>query len=140
VPPRALDKEPDKGTRWWILCRVQAADTRQRGNFFAECIRRHSAKPPSPSPVFVTVTFLCRVPDKKYSAKYFTECPIKSTRQRSFCRCTVRRALFVECDTRQRDCRVFFRVCRVLQALDKAPDSGSDHKVKKWKVKSQLQN
>jgi hypothetical protein len=20
VPPRALDKEPDKGTRWWILC------------------------------------------------------------------------------------------------------------------------
>jgi hypothetical protein len=20
VPPRVLDKEPDKGTRWWILC------------------------------------------------------------------------------------------------------------------------
>jgi hypothetical protein len=23
VPPKALGKEPDKGTRWWILCRVQ---------------------------------------------------------------------------------------------------------------------
>jgi hypothetical protein len=23
VPPRALVKDPDKGTRWWILCRVQ---------------------------------------------------------------------------------------------------------------------
>jgi hypothetical protein len=36
VPHRALDKEPDKGTRWWILCRVQ--------------VGRHSAKPSSPLP------------------------------------------------------------------------------------------
>jgi hypothetical protein len=33
--------------------------------------------------------------------KIFDECPIKSTRQRSSCRCTVR-ALFGECYTRQR--------------------------------------
>jgi hypothetical protein len=30
VPPRALGKDPDKGTRWWSLCRVQ--------------VGRHSAK------------------------------------------------------------------------------------------------
>jgi hypothetical protein len=36
---------------------------------FAECHRTHSAKDPSPSLSVVTVTFLCRVPDKKYSAK-----------------------------------------------------------------------
>jgi hypothetical protein len=30
VPHRALGKEPDKGTRWWILCRVH--------------VDRHSAK------------------------------------------------------------------------------------------------
>jgi hypothetical protein len=45
--------------------------------------------------------------------KVFVECPIKSTRQRSRCRCTIRRALFGECHTRQRLCRVFFRLCRV---------------------------
>jgi hypothetical protein len=50
------------------------------GPVFAECRRRHSAKDPSPSLGAVTVTFLCRVPngtrqslcrvsDKKYSAK-----------------------------------------------------------------------
>jgi hypothetical protein len=36
VSYRALGKEPDKGTRWWILCRV--------------LVGRHSAKAPSPSP------------------------------------------------------------------------------------------
>jgi len=50
------------------------------GPVFAECRRRHSAKDPSPLLGAVTVTFLCRVPngtrqrlcrvpDKKYSAK-----------------------------------------------------------------------
>jgi hypothetical protein len=54
-----------------------------------------------------------------------------------FCRCTVCRALFAECDTRQSRCRVFLRLCRVLQALDKAVDSGSAldrGKSKNWKM------
>jgi hypothetical protein len=78
---RALSKEPDKGTRWWILCRVQ--------------VRRHSAKPPLLLGAVTAVFFAeyrlalgkCRIPS--------------GTRQRSLCRCTVRRALFAECDTRQ---------------------------------------
>jgi hypothetical protein len=53
-----------------------------------------------------------------HSAKRFAECPIKSTRHRRLCRCTVCRALFAECDTRQ-------RLCRVLRELGKAVDSGS---------------
>jgi hypothetical protein len=36
------------------------------------------------------------------------------------------RELCVECHTRQSLCRVFFRLCRVLQALGKALDSGSE--------------
>jgi hypothetical protein len=54
--------------------------TLDKGNFFAECHLEHSAKVSSPLPVAVTATFvcrvpsdtrqsLCRVPDKKYSAK-----------------------------------------------------------------------
>jgi hypothetical protein len=58
--------------------------------------------------------------------KVFVECLIKSTRQRSRCRCTVRRALFTKCHTRQSCCRVFIGLCRVLQALSKASDSGSE--------------
>jgi hypothetical protein len=79
---------------------------------------------------------LCRVPKKTLgkgsvtvtwrrdgdfslpSTKFFTECPTKSIRQRGRCRCTVRRAFFAECYTRQ-------RLCRLLQALGKAVDSGS---------------
>jgi hypothetical protein len=61
-----------------------------------------------------------------HSANLFTECPRKSTRQRRLCRCTVCRAFFVECHTRQSLCRVFLRLCRVLRALGKAPVSGSD--------------
>jgi hypothetical protein len=62
----------------FVECR--SIDTRQGGNFFAEGHLEHSAKAPSPSPGSVTDTFLCRVPtdtrqrlcrvpDKKYSAK-----------------------------------------------------------------------
>jgi hypothetical protein len=32
-----------------------------KANLFAECHKRHSVKPLSPSPVTVTATFLCRV-------------------------------------------------------------------------------
>jgi hypothetical protein len=42
-----------------------------------------------------------------HSANHFAECPRKSTQQRRLCRCTICRALFAECDTRQRVCRVF---------------------------------
>jgi hypothetical protein len=63
-----------------------------------------------------------------HSAKLFAECPRKSTRQRRLCQCTLCRALFAECDTRQRLCRVFLRLCRVLQSLGKAVDSGSAHR------------
>jgi hypothetical protein len=64
--------------------------------------------------------------------KLCAECPTKSTRQRSLCWCTFCWALFAECDTRQRLCRVFFWVCWVLQALGKAPDSSSDNTVDSW--------
>jgi hypothetical protein len=60
-----------------------------------------------------------------HSANLFAECPRKSTRQRRLCRCTMCRAFFAECDTRQSLCRVFLRLCRVLQALGKYGDSGS---------------
>jgi hypothetical protein len=60
-----------------------------------------------------------------HSANLFAECPRKSTRQRRLCRCTVCRGFFAECHTRQRLCRVFLRLHRVLQALGKVIDSGS---------------
>ena len=37
----------------------------------------------------------------------------------------IHRVSFAECDTRQTLCRVFFRLCRVLVALGKCPDSHS---------------
>jgi hypothetical protein len=64
-----------------------------------------------------------------HSANLFAECPRKSTRQRRLCRCTVCRALFAECDTRQSLCRVFLRLCRVLQAHGKGGDSGSERRL-----------
>jgi hypothetical protein len=117
------------GTRQWLnLCRVLLGrhsakltplpsvilDTRQRS-----CLRH---------PIAVTAAFLCRVlPGTQqtslpsapwHSANLFAECPRKSTRQRRLCRCTVCRAFFAECHTRQ-------SLCRVLRALSKAPVSGS---------------
>jgi hypothetical protein len=64
---------------------------------------------------------LCRVPKKTlgkgsvtvtwrrdgdFSLPSVKWCPTKSTRQRGCCRCTVRRAFFAECYTRQSLCRV----------------------------------
>jgi hypothetical protein len=67
----------------------------------------------------VTVTWRCdsdfSLPSVKWHSanslpsvkcKFFVECPTKSTRQRGRCRCTVRRAFFAECYTRQSLCRV----------------------------------
>jgi hypothetical protein len=83
VPYIALGKEPDMGTlpggffaecpRWHSTkidsLPSDAGQTLDKGNSFAECHPGHSAKTPSPSPVAVTAAFICRVPEKKYSAK-----------------------------------------------------------------------
>jgi hypothetical protein len=70
--PSAYESSRHRDWRWGpldpSLPRAMVAGTRQ--NFlFAECRGRHSPKDPSLSLGAVTVTFLCRVPDKKYSAK-----------------------------------------------------------------------
>jgi hypothetical protein len=97
-------------------------------NFFAEYHPRHSAKTPSPSTRRRNGCFY--LPSAHWhSVNLFAECPRKSTRQRRLCRCTVCRALFAECDTQQSLCRVFLRLCRVLQSLGKAGDSGSETKI-----------
>jgi hypothetical protein len=60
-----------------------------------------------------------------HSAKTLPSAREKSTRQRRLCRCTVCRALFAECGTRQRLCRVFLRLCasgtrqRLCRVLEK---------------------
>ena len=119
VPHRTLGKEPDMGTL--------------SGGFFAECCledtrQRYLLCRVSPAAVSVTRRRNGRfsLPSALWhSAKRFAECPRKSTRQRRLCRCTVCRAFFAECHTRQSLCRVFLRLCRVLRALGKAPVSGS---------------
>jgi hypothetical protein len=91
--------------------------TRQRCILCRVLLGRHSAKvKPLPSVVLdtrqrsrlrylvaVMTTFLCRVPEKKYSAK---------------------KALPMYC-LPSLLCRVFLGLCRVLRALSKAPVSGS---------------
>jgi hypothetical protein len=80
VSYKALGKEPDMRTP--LTDSLPSADrqTLDKGNSFAECHLRHSAKTPSPSPGAVMAAFLCqvlpdtrqslcRVPEKKYSAK-----------------------------------------------------------------------
>jgi hypothetical protein len=79
-----------------------------KDNFFAECHQEHSAKPPSPSPRRRNGRYF--LPSALWhSAKIFAECPRKSSRQRRLCRCTVHRAFFAECNTRQSICRVFLK-------------------------------
>jgi hypothetical protein len=98
--------------------------TRQRLNLCQVLLGRHSAKRPSPSPRQRNGCF--SLPSAPWhSTNLFAECPRKSTRQRRLCRCTVCRAFFAECDTRQSLCRVFLRLCRVLWTLGKAPVSSS---------------
>jgi hypothetical protein len=88
------------------------------GRPFAECrLVEHSAKAPSLSPGVVTTTFLCRVPtgtrqslcrvlDKKYSAKKLLLMYYLSS---SLCRVS-HSAKYLPC---------VFRLCRVLEALTK---------------------
>jgi hypothetical protein len=69
VSTGALGTGAGGGAHWTRLCRGPLEQTLGKISLFAECQRRHSAKDLSPSLGAVTVTFLCRVPDKKYSAK-----------------------------------------------------------------------
>jgi hypothetical protein len=108
VPTRALDTGTGCGAHWVSLCRGPLEQTLGNIDLFAECHRRHSAKDPSPLLGVVTVTFLCRVPfgTRQSLCRVLAECPTNSTRQRGCCRCTVHRAFFAECYTRQSICRV----------------------------------
>jgi hypothetical protein len=142
-----LGKEPKPGHRYRFFAECNVYGTRQRnmlcrvlyqalgkvrdmgtpsGGFFAECCqadtrqRRRLRQPGA-----VTAAFLCRVlPGTRQTS--LPSAREKSTQQRRLCRCTVCRALFAECDTRQSLCRVFLRLCQVLQALGKAGDSSSE--------------
>ena len=76
VPYQAFGKVPDMGTPLADSLPSAVRQTLGKGNSFAECHMGHSAKMPSPSPGAVTAAFLCRVlkplcrvPEKKYSAK-----------------------------------------------------------------------
>jgi hypothetical protein len=80
VPYEALGKEPDMGTPLTDSLPSAGWQILGKSNSFAECHLGHSAKTPSPSPGAVTNAFLCRilsgtrqrlcrVPEKKYSAK-----------------------------------------------------------------------
>jgi hypothetical protein len=110
VPYKALDKVPDMGTP---LADSLPSPVRQTlGKDAISVTRRRNDCFSLPSALW-------------HSTNLFAECPRKSTRQRRLCRCTVCRALFADCDTRQRLCRAFLRLCRVLQALGKVVDSGS---------------
>jgi hypothetical protein len=93
------------GPLWWILCRV--------------LLSRHSAKTLSPSLGAVTAAFLCRVPPGTRQTY------LPSAREKVLGKEGFADALCAECDTRQSRCRLFLRLCRVLQALSKAIDSGS---------------
>jgi hypothetical protein len=78
VPPSALCKGTNKGSRWRSLCRV-SPNTLDKGILFVECHLVHSVKTPFPLSAAMTMTFhsrvpcdtqqsVCQVPDKKYSA------------------------------------------------------------------------
>ena len=98
-------------------------DTRQRRQVCRVLGIWHSANAPLPSPCR-RVTFFRRA-SVSALGKVFVECPIENIRQRDVCRHCRCRVLFAECYTRQIFCRVFFGLCRVPVAHDKATVSGS---------------
>jgi hypothetical protein len=61
VPYQALGKVSDRGTPLADSLPSAVRQTLGKVNSFAECRPGHSAKTPSPSPVAVTVAFICRV-------------------------------------------------------------------------------
>jgi hypothetical protein len=61
------------------------------------------------------------------SRSFFVECSIKNTQQRSRCRCTARRALFVKCHTRQTFAECFSGFAEYfIYSTGKAAIFGSD--------------
>jgi hypothetical protein len=110
VPYKALNKVPDMGTP--LADSLPSAVRQTLGKDAVSVTRRRNGCFSLPSVLW-------------HSANHFAECPRKSIRQRRLCRCIVYRAHFAECNIRQRRCRVFLRLCRVLQAFGKAVDSGS---------------
>jgi hypothetical protein len=133
VQHRTLGKEPDMGTLSggffaecpkWHSAKMDSWPsaswkTLGKDDFFAECHQGHSAKPPSSSPSAVTTAFLCRV------LSGTRQRGLPSDREKALGKEGFADVLFAECHTRQSLCRVFLRLCRVLQALGKAIDSGS---------------
>jgi hypothetical protein len=105
---------------------------------FVECDTRQRGALPS-----VRVITLGKEPRPGHRYRFFAECNVYDTRQstwhgdplwRFLCRVyqvtLSKEVTFAECQpdsTRQRNllCRVLLRLCRVLQALGKADDSGS---------------
>jgi hypothetical protein len=67
-----LTKGADGGT--FAECRL--VDTRQSGNFFAECHLEHSAKAPSPLPSAVTATFFAEYRLALGNKRYSTNKPL----------------------------------------------------------------
>jgi hypothetical protein len=121
----ALGKEPRPGHRYRFFAECNGSDTRQR-------YRLCRVSPGTLGKDVISVNrcrngFFSLSSVLWHSANHFVESPRKSTRQRRLCRRTVCRALFAECDTRQRLCQVFLRLCQVLQTLGKAVDSDSDY-------------
>jgi hypothetical protein len=92
-----------------------------KANFFAECHKRHSAKPPSPSPGAVTATFLCRVLSSTRQRV------VPSARQKALGKEGFADALFAEPSLPS-----VLRLHRVLQTLGKAIDFGSESTVMKF--------
>jgi hypothetical protein len=126
------------GPLWQALCRVSQLAHGKDG-LFAECCledtrQRYLLCRVSPGTLGKAAVSVTRRRNDRFSlpsalwhsAKRFAECPRKSTRQRSLCRCSLCRVFFAECDTRQSLCRVFLRLRRVIQALGKAIDSVSE--------------
>jgi hypothetical protein len=135
VPRSTLGKDTDKvvcgrslrrvlvrrtlGKEGNYLPSVSTVDTRQRRTLCRVLLGGHSTPAPSPWWRLFFAGYRLTLD------KVFAECLIKSTRQRSRCRCTVHRAFFAECYIRQSLHRVFFRLCRMLQTLGKETISGS---------------
>jgi hypothetical protein len=125
------------------LCRVPACDSRHRGNVGAHWSSLLSARLAGTWQRLllwrVSVSTCRRLCHRDLALSWqfffveypvalnkdFAECPTKSTRQRSRCRCTFHWYFFAESHTRQRVCRVFSRLYRVSETLGKAACSDS---------------
>jgi hypothetical protein len=121
VPLGTLGKESDMGTLpGGLFAECCQEDTRQR---YLRC----RVSPLTLGKAAVSVTRYRNgrfsLPSAPWhSANIVAECPRKSIRQRSLCRCTVCRTFFIECYTRQRLCRVLHSA-KALPSVFKASPS-----------------